>query len=824
MRRRTHVILSDVPGGYVLNPCRGFFSVIVPAARTNLITNPSFELATTNWTAVGGSIARSTTEQYHGAYSLAITPSAGTNSDGAFFGTVSLTSGTTYAYSLKLKGTAGRKYTLSIATTGGVDLTAATVTATGRWQWVYGYWTETSSTTRRVYIRKASHNDANVFYIDGVQIEACGSEGVFVTTYIDGDQQGLLTNQFPYPYYWTGSPHASTSVRLATTRAGGRVLNLDRFRYRVIGYAGLGLTLVANIAAIPAAADGGTYQSTIARPRSFAISGFFDAKTLPVLDQARSDMYDAIGPDSVAPRQPVKLLYQSYEGLDPTSQMGTIVASYEHGLEGTTANHYRDTAPMTFTAWLPTIRAGDGGVALPQMASLTNANGILTRSATGTWSAMGTGGAGLTLGVEAFARANDGTLYVGGDFTGMGGVANTASIAKWNGSAWSALTTSLNAGVKALAMAPDGTTLYVGGVFTNADGIANADAVASWSGSAWSALSTGANNTVNSLAVGPDGTLYAGGAFTTIGGVAIDRIAKWNGSAWSVLAASGANGSVLGLAFGLDGNLYAVGSFTSIGGVAANAAAYWDGSAWNAMPGLVGTAQSVTIGPNGAVYVGGSFTGTYDYAAMWNGTGWTQLGTLDATVWRIYAAADGLIYAAGAFTTSDGVSFPNHFAAWNGSTWVVPDVLLPAGVPNVRGLFSTPDGAFYIGFDVTGSGSAPVVTDAVNNGSARTYPTFYTVQIAQSSNFYRITNYTNGKTLYFNYSLAANELLTITCTPTGTRVMSNFRGDVTFAVLPGSSPDFILEKGSNLIAYAMSKTTGRMIWPIAHQSISDLSN
>ena len=122
---RTYRNLPAIPTGY---PLDDVWSVVVPIARTNLVTNPSLETNTTNWAAIGSSIARSTTQQYHGAYSLAITPTAATT-DGARFDTVSLTSGTTYAYSAKVRGVAGLKYKLCLETTAAVELNSVTFTA-----------------------------------------------------------------------------------------------------------------------------------------------------------------------------------------------------------------------------------------------------------------------------------------------------------------------------------------------------------------------------------------------------------------------------------------------------------------------------------------------------------------------------------------------------------------------------------------------------------------------------------------------------------------------------------------------------------------------
>ncbi|MCX6917183.1 MAG: hypothetical protein NT167_29785, partial [Verrucomicrobia bacterium] len=85
-----------------------------------------------------------------------------------------------------------------------------------------------------------------------------------------------------------------------------------------------------------------------------------------------------------------------------------------------------------------------------------------------------------------------GSLYIGGDFTVVRDVIANR-IAKWDGSAWSALGSGMNSYVSALALS--GSDLYAGGDFTYATNVGpsavNVNYIAKWDGSAWSALGSG---------------------------------------------------------------------------------------------------------------------------------------------------------------------------------------------------------------------------------------------------------------------------------------------------------------------------------------------
>ena len=262
-------------------------------------------------------------------------------------------------------------------------------------------------------------------------------------------------------------------------------------------------------------------------------------------------------------------------------------------------------------------------------------------------------------------------LYAGGYFTTAGGV-SANRIAKWNGSAWSALGSGMNGSVNALAVS--GATSTRGGLHHG--GRSTANRIAKWNGSAWSALGSGMNEQrcqcaggdrdgplcgrelhhgrrgerqlhremerqrlvgprlgnertrFNALAVsGTD--LYAGGDFTTAGGVSANRIAKWNGSAWSAPRFGDERHRLLPWRSGTD--LYAGGYFTTAGGVSASRIAKWNGSAWSALGSGMNDAVYCAGGVRDRPLRGGAFTTaggvSANNIAKWNGSAWSALGS-----------------------------------------------------------------------------------------------------------------------------------------------------------------------------------------------------
>jgi hypothetical protein len=293
------------------------------------------------------------------------------------------------------------------------------------------------------------------------------------------------------------------------------------------------------------------------------------------------------------------------------------------------------------------------------------------------WSALGLGMNNYQVSALAVSGTN---LYAGGNFTVAGGV-TAKNVARWDGSAWSAFGQGMGyvgGDPYVSALAVSGTNLYAGGEFTTASG-APANGIAKWNGSAWSALGSGMGGsylTVSALAA--SGTkLYAGGWFTTAGGVTANGIAQWDGKAWSALGSgmSGAASVVHALAV-IGTDLYAGGNFTMAGGVAATNIAKWDGSAWSALGSGIGGSSPynsavlalAVIGTD--LYAGGLFTTAGGVAApniaKWDGHAWSALGSGMNISGRTLAASGTNLYAGGESANWGGYAY---VAKWDGSAW-----------------------------------------------------------------------------------------------------------------------------------------------------------
>src|SRR5204862_232210 len=120
------------------------------------------------------------------------------------------------------------------------------------------------------------------------------------------------------------------------------------------------------------------------------------------------------------------------------------------------------------------------------------------------------------------------------------------------------------------------------------------------------------DGTVRALAISGS-TLYAGGAFTNIGGQARNRIAALdattgNASSWN----PNSSGAVYSLAVS-GSTIYAAGLFSTIGGQSRLCLAAFDSgtsaaSSWNPTPNGVVNSIAVTGAPgNSTIYAGGAF-------------------------------------------------------------------------------------------------------------------------------------------------------------------------------------------------------------------------
>ncbi len=303
--------------------------------------------------------------------------------------------------------------------------------------------------------------------------------------------------------------------------------------------------------------------------------------------------------------------------------------------------------------------------------------------------------------------------FVGGEFTTVGGTARL-SIAKLNGdgtldAGWSADLSDSGGNASIKSMVLDGSTLYVGGNFDTIGGVAReclaaldltTGSVLSWSAD----LSAGISDNVDCiLLVGTD--LYIGGTFTSVGGTARDNAAVVSTAGVVGSWDPDTNGSVLCLAHD-SGIVYLGGSFTTVsGGTARNRAAAFSTAgvlqSWNPSVTTGGSVVRSLAIDSAIVYLAGNFDtvngSTRRGVAAYSVAG--ALGAWDPDIrnagvnpgnCRTILVDSSLVYVGGNFRTlSAGAVSRNHLAA------IGTDGTVSAWNPNV-----TPDASSGSAFGV----------------------------------------------------------------------------------------------------------------------------
>lgn len=308
------------------------------------------------------------------------------------------------------------------------------------------------------------------------------------------------------------------------------------------------------------------------------------------------------------------------------------------------------------------------------------------------WVSMGTGLSGVTGTVNAIAIDSAGVIYLGGDFVTSASGVELNRITKWTGSGWAPLKvgTGGTAGVSGTvtALAAVGTTLYVAGNFSQAGDVA-ANGVAKWSGTAWSAVGEGVSGGfVNAMAVVSATNICVGGLFMVGEDLVLCHVARWNGSVWLPIGDLGVGSVQTMVASGTT--VYIGGTFGSVDvdgsgpieAVEASNIARWNGSSWAALGAGVGDPGASSVNAiavsGGTVYAGGAFSTAgvvpANNIAVWNSSSWAALGGGVQSEVLALALGSGGLYVGGNLSSADGDiseggKVVSHVARWSGGTW-----------------------------------------------------------------------------------------------------------------------------------------------------------
>lgn len=803
----------------------GYWSICVPEAGTNLVTDPECT-ALDIYNAASSTVTVDTTYARFGYTCLKCVTSNATDDEGVITDTgtsgIAVSVGSSYTFSVYIRGSGTFAIGITWYTAAGAFISdsAGGDNTIGNTGWTRYTLTGTAPATAAfaacfIYSAQSS----STIYVDGFQFEAKS----YATTFMSGNQPGCK---------WNGLTNASTSTRDANYRLGGRLRDIeDTYSIRVRNTSGAGVPPIELHTQPLALQPGSVYQSDKYLDRNLnLIMSPYGTSNAQLLSR-RKALWDVIKPEAYGQSQPFLLAYTGntrtvygvfrYAGgweLGETTggpykiEQGGSVGLRLQGLDPFWYEDDQQQVTLDFNdtlasdqafarvggAWRRLGSGFNGNVFCVTVdnernrvyfgGSFTTANGVTVNGICyfdgTTFRPLGAATKGVAGGsVYAIAIDKNGDAWAGGDFTTAGGSA-CKGLASWAVVGTSAPTAFNSATsftvIKAIAFANSG-RVYIGGTFTEYGTTANATHIAysDNSGAGWSAISatapSGGTPIINAITLDLDGvSIYFGGDFTGVGGVSnTARIAKFNGTS-----------TITALSTGIANN----------------------------------AVKKMVMSPEGMLYVGGTFTSPGAYLARWNGSFWVDLlesYAINSLRWD-YSRGE-LVYLR---ANTDGT-----VRAYNGSYSYTYDLTL-SSVSSVESQIAVNKygDLFLANGNAAATADESGITSITSSSAADTYPIIVIVGPSSSSAVIRwIENQTTGHRLYFNLlQIYAGETITIDLSPNAKTVTSSWRGAITNNPINGIA-NFRLAPGANTIAAyivgTLTAITMTMRWQTTHSSV-----
>lgn len=869
-QHNVHYQLPSKVSGYSLDAKGSFWSVIVPEETTNMLYNPSFELATNNVVAFGGGGAIARTKdagigQIAGRYVLEVTIT-GANSGVRAELPHNAVEGV-HTFSAWVWTEAGQWFRLVMsqsATRLTSVIASRTVTAqyTGWHRYdVSGNVPDGATAHIWCWIDFDSQTSTKgAIYTDAWQLE----QKAYATTYCDGDQIGFEEEHSANSYVWQGVPHESDSMRSVFTRSGGRIYDFyDDINFETTSIVGLGISAIEQD--VLTLADGRQiHRGARFSTREFTITGTLFADSLAELSAKKNTLIQYLRPDTTFNKQPLLMYYTpiNNDGVEIAAPL-EIRAAYTGGMEGGVTNFYQESIALQYQSSMPQIRSivlQYSDIEFRQ--SWTNPgflfrhNGYLDKSTpqevAGMWDEYTPGVANSTVFGSHFDPNSQNVALVGA-FTGVWGQAGLVgsiihlvesdTFIDLSGDPSPAGAFNTSPFYMAWGLGPRAHDIAMIGAFT-VKGATPMRRAAIWTNgtNTWAEMATGLNTaSVGKIVAVGTGDFYCFGTFTAdaAASITLNRCARYDesGDVWVQMEA-GANPGVDDTPYdailGKDGYIYFCGAFVnSISGTVLNGVAQYD--PWNDVINAMGDGiptnlEGIRIAQagDGTIYClqgdgNGTETGT-GTIYRWNGSTWVVHYVLESgagvVIKDIAVDKFNTLHVVGQFWTAGQDVIP-----YNGTYIRVPNNAPIHGEVgyNVQEAVDVID---FIEIDrqnrislatetPTGETLTATINNTVtNNGTAEAYPKIY---VTGTGRLWQIENLTANTIISFSdeFVLQEDEIVTIDLSGELPRIYSNHREGLERYLLPGGNNlrSFRLLPGDNLIrSYLLDNVGATDLW------------